>query len=89
MWVDWENGGLPWFDWEPDVGYRVNVMPFNPPRDICLLGKVAQEGRSIEISQGRNVCGSSYPAAVSLDHSGLLDSGFTGNAFNSLSDDLE
>ena len=89
MWVDWEDGGLPWFDFEPDAGYRVNIMPFNPSRDICFLGKVAQEGRSIEISQGRNLCGSSYPVEISLDTSDLIDSGFTGSSSRYFSDTVE
>ena len=89
-WVDWDTGGAPAFDWEADVGYWINIMVFNPPKNICFVGKVSSTSRSIPISQDRNLCGSAYPFEVhSLYYSGLLGSGFTGSAINFFSDNIE
>ena len=90
MWEDWTtSGGSPQFGFDEDVGYWITILVFNPAQDICLVGKVAAEERTIDMSQGRNLCGSAYPMEVSLDDSGLIASGFSGNAITFFSDNIE
>ncbi len=90
FWEDWETpNGAPQFGFEPDVGYWVNNLSFNPDRDICFLGEVASEERVMEIDLGRNLCGTCYPVEVSLDDSKLVYSGFTGSFNQFFSDTIE
>ena len=89
-WRDWETETAPPpFEFEADKGYWVNVLVFNPPAEICLLGKVSTGDRSIGLVVGRNLCGSAFPKSVSLDDSGLIASGFTGGVVNFFSDNIE
>ena len=88
-WLDWDTGGAPQFGWYPDAGYWINILVFNPAQDISFVGRVADTQRLMGISVGRNLSGTSYPMAVSLDDSELIDSGFTGNVVNFWSDNVE
>ncbi len=90
VWEDWTTPGAPpQFGFDEDVGYWITILVFNPPQDICLVGKVSNTDRTIAIAQGRNLCGTAYPMEVTLDDSELLDCGFTGNAINFFSDNIE
>ena len=88
-WVDWDTGGAPEFDWEADVGYWINIMQFNDPKDVCFVGKVSDTGRTLEIAMDRNLCGTAYPVEVSLEDSELVESGFTGHSNKFWSDTNE
>ena len=88
-WKDWDTGGPPSFGWEADTGYWVNILSFNQPKEVLLMGKVSRTGRLIAIGLGRNLCGTAYPVVVPLPDSGLIDSGFTGSFNKFFSDNIE
>jgi hypothetical protein len=85
-WKDWATGGVPVFGIGPDEGYWIVVPPFGKGKDIVLVGEVSQSDRRTALGFGENLVGTTVPFEISLDDSGLTDSGFTGNADRDLSD---
>ena len=97
-WVDWDTvSDPPQFGFDADVGYWVNILAFNPPKDVTVFGKVAGTGggalapgdRSIPIAVGRNLVGVSFPTARPFSQSNLVTSGFTGSTIMFFSDTVE
>ncbi len=90
-WEDWMTAGAPpSCAVEPDVGYWINILTFNPEKDLCFVGEVStMVRRALGISLGRNLCGTAYPMHVSLENAELLQSGFTGSATQFFSDNIE
>ena len=89
-WRNWDTESAPpSFEFESDKGFWINILSFNPPADICLVGKVSPIEREMDVLNGRNLCGTAYPMDVSLDDSGLIASGFTGSSVMFFSDTIE
>ncbi len=89
LWKDWyTESAPPAFDLEPDKGYFIIVNNPQAGSKVCHIGKVKTESRAIELVPGRNLCGSPYPVEVSLEESGLIESGFKGHFVNYISDGI-
>jgi uncharacterized protein YjiK len=61
-----------------DQGAWVQIRTGNGPVDLYLLGEVSDSNRTIPVSVGMNLIGSSYPVSVQLTNSNLWESGLTG-----------
>ncbi|MCP4413201.1 MAG: hypothetical protein GY808_11630, partial [Gammaproteobacteria bacterium] len=71
---------------EPDKGYWIRILDGHTDTLLTILGDVSEVSRSIAISVGWNMVGSSYPVEVLLSESNLGGSGFTGGFNAGMSD---
>ena len=61
-----------------DQGAWLQIRTGNGPADLYLLGEISQTNRTIPVSVGMNLIGSSYPVSVQLTNSNLWESGLSG-----------
>ena len=69
---------------EPDKGYWIHILPGHPNVNITITGAESAGNRTIAVSKGWNLVGSTFLDPVPLNYSGLFESGCTGGT--SLSD---
>ena len=93
-WRDVHNpADPPPFTFDADSGYRLLLTPITPDlTPLYFVGKVSAASRTINLTKivysSLNYVASAYPVEVSLENSGLVESGFTGSTVSAFSDQL-